>query len=71
MHFGVAVYAYHLVIIAESVEELYRNLTSWKVSLENKRLRVDMKKTKVIFSGQNAKYLEIFMKYLLDSGAWP
>ena len=30
-----------------------------------------MKKTKVIFSGQNTKYLEIFMKYLLDSGAWP
>ena len=56
-------YAYHLAIIAESIEELYRNLTSWKVNLENKRLRVDVKKTKVMFSGQNTKYLEIFMNY--------
>ena len=64
-------YVYDLVIIAESVEELCQKLTSWKVNLENKGLRVNMEKTIVMLSGQNMKYLEIFMKYLLDSGMWP
>ena len=57
-------YADDLVIIAESVEECCHKLTCGKVSLENNGLRVNMKKTKVMFSGQN-------MNTLLDSGMWP
>ena len=37
-------YGDDLVIIAESVEELCRKLTSWKAKLENKSLRVNMRK---------------------------
>ena len=41
-----------------------RKLTSWKVNLGNKEFRVNIKKTKVMFSCQN-------MNTLLDSGMWP
>ena len=34
----------NIVIVAESVEELCRKLTYWEVNLENKELRVNMKK---------------------------
>ena len=50
-------YADYLVIIAESVQEHCCKLTLWnEVNLQNSRLRVNMKKTKVMF---------------LDSGMWP
>ena len=64
-------YTYNLVIIAESVEKLCQKLTSLKVNIDNKGLRVNMKKTKVMVSDQNMKCIETFMKYLLDSGMWP
>lgn len=53
-----------LVIIDKSVEELCCTVTSWKINLENEGLRVKMKKTKVMFSGQN-------INMLLDSDMWP
>ena len=59
------------MIIAESVEKLYQKLTSLKVNIDNKGLRVNLKKTKVMVSDQNMKCIETFMKYLLDSGMWP
>ena len=44
-------YADDLVIIAESVQEHCCKLTLWnEVNLQNSRLRVNMKKTKVMFS---------------------
>ena len=49
------------VIIAQLFEELCYKLTSWKVNLENKGLRENMKRTKVKFNGQN-------MNTFLDSG---
>ena len=52
------------VIIAQLFEELCYKLTSWKVNLENKGLRENMKRTKVKFNGQN-------MNTFLDSGMWP
>ena len=51
-------------VITRSVEEFSCRLTSWKVNLENKGLIVNIKKAKVMFSGQN-------MNRLLDSGMWP
>ena len=57
-------YADDLVITAETIEELSQKLNAWKVNLENKGLRVNMKKTKIMFSGVN-------MDTLVDSGAYP
>ena len=39
-------YADDLILVAESVEELRRKLHSWKVSLEEKGMRVNIKKRK-------------------------
>ena len=52
------------MVVAGSIEELCQKLTAWKTSLEEKGLRVNMKKTKIMFSGQN-------MNTLIDSGTWP
>ena len=57
-------YADDLVIIAESVDVLRKKLGTWKSNMENKGLRVSMKKTKILFSGRH-------MNMLKDSGRWP
>ena len=57
-------YTDNLVIIAEIIEELSQKLDNWKVNLEKKGLRVNMKKTKIMFSGVN-------MDTLIDTGAYP
>ena len=57
-------YADDLVIIPETIEELTQKLEVWRVNLENKGLRVNMKKTKIMFSGVN-------MDTLIDTGVWP
>ena len=57
-------YADDLVIIAETIEELTQKLQVWRVNLENKGLRVNMKKTKIMFSDVN-------MDTLIDTGVWP
>ena len=57
-------YADDLVISAETIEELTQKLEVWRVNLENKGLRVNMKKTKIMFSGVN-------MDTLIDTGVWP
>ena len=48
-------YADDLILVAESVEELRRKLHSWKVSLEEKGMRVNIKKTKVMVCGRRGK----------------
>ena len=57
-------YADDLVIIVETIEELTQKLEVWRVNLEIKGLRGNMKKTKIIFSGAN-------MNTLIDTGVWP
>ena len=57
-------YADDLVFIAETIEELSQKLDAWKVNLEKKGLRVNMKKTKIMFSGVN-------MDTLIDTGVYP
>ena len=52
------------MIIAETIEELTKKLEVWRVNLENKGLRVNMKKTKIMFRGGN-------MDTLIDTGVWP
>ena len=52
------------MIIAETIEELSQKLDSLKVNLEKKGLRVNTKKTKIMFSGVN-------MDTLIDTGAYP
>ena len=57
-------YADDLVIITETIEELSQKLDAWKVNLEKKGLRVNMKKTKTMFS-------EVNMDTLIGTGAYP
>ena len=57
-------YADDLVIVSDSVQGLSERITSWKKHLENKGLRVNMKKTKVLCSGRNLDVLQ-------DTGKWP
>ena len=49
--FSVEVYADDLVIIADSLEEYVRRLLTWKEAAEDKRLRVNAGKTKVMICG--------------------
>ena len=57
-------YADDLVIIANSLEECIAKLKAWKLGMENKGLRVNMKKTKFLISG-------IGLNLLQDSGKFP
>ena len=44
-----------LVVIAETEEGLIKRLSEWKNNVENRGMRVDMNKTKVIISGERQK----------------
>ena len=57
-------YADDLVITAEDPEELETKLSNWKAKLEEKGLRVNMGKTKVMISGTGLDTLK-------DSGRYP
>ena len=46
-------YADDLVLIADTQEECTSKLKAWKASMESKRLRVNMKKTKFLVSGRS------------------
>ena len=56
-------YADDLVIIAESLEELVVKLKLWKGQMESKGLRVNMGKTKIMFSGLKLNSLHDYGKY--------
>jgi len=45
-------YADDLVVTAETEEDLIKRLSEWKNKLENRGMRVNMNKTKVIISGE-------------------
>uniref|UniRef100_UPI00397F9C9D hypothetical protein n=1 Tax=Salmonella sp. s55962 TaxID=3159685 RepID=UPI00397F9C9D len=57
-------YADHLVLIAETLEELVVKLKTWKGGMEAKGLRVNIKKTKVLISGFDVGNVR-------DPGNWP
>ena len=57
-------YADDLVVIAETEEELRTKLREWKNAMEAKGLRVNVGKTKVMFSGHD-------LSSLVDSGKFP
>ena len=48
-------YADDLVVIAETEEDLIKRLNEWKNNVENRGMRVDMNKTKVMISGERQK----------------
>ena len=51
-------YAYDLVIIAESMEENIRRLLTWKGAMEEKGLRVNAGKTKIMICGTGLDLLQ-------------
>jgi len=48
-------YADDLAVIAETEEEPIKRLNEWKDNVENKCMRVNMNKTKVMISGERQK----------------
>ena len=50
-------YADDLVLIAETEEDLIKRLNEWKNNVENRGMRVNMNKTKVMISGEHQKPL--------------
>ena len=57
-------YADHLAVMADSLEECIARLKVWKEGMERKGLRVNMKKTKLMVLG-------LGLDLLRDSGAFP
>jgi len=57
-------YADDLVVIAESEEDLINRLNEWKSNVENRGMRVNMNKTKVMISGERQKPMQ-------KSARWP
>ena len=51
-------YADDLVIIAESLEECFRRLLTWKEAMEKKGLRVNAGKTKIMICGMGLDLLQ-------------
>jgi len=45
-------YADDLVVIAETEDDLIKRLNEWKDFVENRGMRVNMNKTKVMISGE-------------------
>ena len=62
-------YADDLVIIAELMEECVRRLLTWKGAMEEKRLRVNAGKTKIMICGVGTDLLQSAM--LHASETWP
>jgi len=48
-------YADDLIVIAESEEDLTKRLNEWKDFVENRDMRVNMNKTKVMISGNGRR----------------
>ena len=51
-------YADDLVVIAEREDDLIKRLNEWKDNVENRGMRVNMKKTKVMISGERQKQVQ-------------
>ena len=48
-------YADDLIVIAEIEEALIKRFNEWKNNVENRGMRVNMNKTKVMISGERQK----------------
>jgi len=48
-------YAYDLVVIAETEDDLIKRLNEWKDNVKNRGVRVNMNKTKVMICGEHQK----------------
>jgi len=48
-------YADDLVVIAENKDDLFKRLNDWKDNMENRGMRVNMNKTKVMISGSGRR----------------
>jgi len=51
-------YADDLIVIAETEEDLIKRLSEWTVNVENRGLRVNMNKTKVMISGERQEPMQ-------------
>ena len=51
-------YANDLVVIAEKEDDVIRRLNEWKDNVENRGMRVNMNKTKVMISGERHKQVQ-------------
>ena len=51
-------YAYDLVVIAETEDDLIKRLNEWNDNVENRGMRVNMNKTKVMTSGERQKQVQ-------------
>jgi len=51
-------YADDLVVIAETEDDLIKRLNEWKNNVENRGMRVNMNKNKVMISGERQKPLQ-------------
>ena len=50
-------HADHLVVIAETEDHLIKRVNEWKDNVENRGIRVNMNKTKVMISGEWQKIM--------------
>jgi len=57
-------YADDLVVIAEPEEDLIKRLNEWKNNVENRCMRVNMNKTKVMISGERQKSVQKAARWL-------
>ena len=51
-------YADDLVVIGETEDDLIKRLNEWKKNMENRDMRVDMNKTKVMITGEWQKVMQ-------------
>ena len=51
-------YADDLILMSESIKNLKEKFLKWKEAFENKELKVNLKKTKVIVSGSKGEVLK-------------
>jgi len=51
-------YADDLVVIAETENDLIKRLNEWKYNMENRGMKVNMNKTKVMISGECPKVMQ-------------
>jgi len=47
-----------LVVIAETEYDLFKTLNEWKDNVENRGMRVNMNKSKVMISGKRQKVMQ-------------
>jgi len=57
-------YANDLVVIAETEEDSIKRLNEWKSNVENRGMRVNMNKTKIMISGERQKPVQ-------NAARWP